>query len=290
MFSAYLIHIAIIITIYIILAVSLNLTVGYTGLLNLGHIAFFGLGAYTSALLTLHGIPFVAAFVLAPLFTSLFGWLIVKITHRLKGDYLALATLGFSFVAYVVFLNWNDLTRGPLGLAGIPRPNFLHWHIGSSLAYLIWALIIMIVSVYVIHRIVNSRFGKLLEGVRDDEVGLAALGKNVGRLKCQSLMISAFFAAVAGGLFAHYIGYIDPGIFFLSDTIIIFSIVMVGGLASIRGSILACILIMALPELVRFVDVPSSAVGSIRQMIYAVILLIVLMFRPRGFFGRVDLD
>lgn len=290
MLSAYLIHVIIIIAIYIILAVSLNLTVGYTGLLNLGHVAFFGLGAYTSALLTLHGIPFWAAFILAPLFTSLFGWLIIKATHRLKGDYLALATLGFSFVAYVVFLNWNDLTRGPLGLAGILRPNFLHWHIGSPLAYLIWALIIMVVSVYTIHRIVNSRFGKLLEGVRDDEVGLAALGKNVGWLKCQSLMISAFFAAVAGGLFAHYIGYIDPGIFFLSDTIVIFSIIMVGGLASIRGSILACILIITLPELIRFVDISSSAIGSIRQMIHAIVLVAILMFKPRGFWGRVDLD
>jgi len=276
MLSAYLIHIAIIIVIYAILAVSLNVAVGYTGLLNLGHIAFFGIGAL--------------ALCASGIMASLFGWLLAKITAKLKGDYLALATLGFGFVVYAVMLNWTKLTRGPLGIPGIQKPNIFGWQITGAGSYLIFASVIALFIVLIIYRIVHSRYGKLLEAVRDDAIGAQALGKNIYHLKVQSMMISAFFAGIAGSLYAHYISYIDPSTFFLSDIIIIFTIVIVGGLASLRGSIIAAIIIIALPELLRFIDIPSSMIGPMRQMIYAVILILILMFRPRGIFGRIDLD
>src|SRR3989344_6313493 len=130
--SAYLIHLGILIGIYVILATSLNLAMGFTGLLNLGHIAFFGIGAYTSALLTMAGVPFIVAFFLAGILAALFGFLLVLATRNLKGDYLGLATLGFGFVVYSIFLNWTGLTRGPLGIPGIPKPLLFAWAIQSN--------------------------------------------------------------------------------------------------------------------------------------------------------------
>jgi branched-chain amino acid transport system permease protein len=290
MFSAYLIHISIIVVIYIILAISLNLAVGFTGLLNLGHIAFFGIGAYTSAILTMNGIPFVISIILAGLLSSIFGFILTKITNKLKGDYLAMATLGFSFVIYSILLNWQSLTQGPLGIPGIPKPNIFGWHIQSNLTYLSFAIIIAITIFLILKKITNSPYGKLLGAVRDDAIGIESMGKNVFKLKSQSMMISAFFAGLAGSLFAHYLSYIDPSTFYLTDLIVIFTIVIVGGLGSLKGSVVAGVVIIALPELLRFIDLPSNMIGTVRQMIYAVVLISILLFKPRGFFGRIDLD
>jgi len=290
MLSAYLLHIAVIIVIYIILSASLNIAVGYTGLLNFGHIAFFGIGAYTSALLSLHHVSFIVCLIAGALAASLCGWFLARIASKLKGDYFALATLGFSFVAYAVFLNWTELTRGPLGIPGIPKPSFFGLVIKDTSSYLIFSLIILVITLIILYRIVHSRYGKLLESTRDDEIGLSALGKNTNKLKSQSMMISAFFAGIAGSLFAHYLSYIDPSSFFISDLIIIFSIIIVGGLASLKGTVLAGIIMISLPEILRFVDIPSYMVGPVRQMMSATIIIAILMLKPKGLFGRINLD
>jgi branched-chain amino acid transport system permease protein len=286
----YFIHLGILIGIYIILSVSLNLALGYTGLLNLGHIAFFGIGAYTSALLTLNGIPFIVALPVAGLFAGVFGFLLVGATNKLKGDYLALATLGFTFVIYSLFLNLRDITRGPLGLPGIPRPSLLGFSIGTNAEYLIFVGIVTAVSVYLIYRIIISPFGRLLQATRDDEIGLRVLGKNTFKMKYTAMMVSAFFAGIAGSLLAHYITFIDPTTFYLNELILVLTIVIVGGIASLRGSIVAPFIIITIPELLRFLDLPSSVIGPVRQLVYAALLLAILLYRPRGLFGRVDLE
>ena len=182
------IHILVLVGVYIILAVSLNLSLGYTGMLNLGHVAFFGIGAYTSALLTKAGVHFLIAFPLAGLFVTIFGYLLVLATNKLKGDYLALATLSFSFVVYSLLLNLTFLTRGPLGVAGIMKPEFFGLRILYPSQYLIFVVIIVIISVLIIHRIVKSPFGRLLQATRDDELGLKVLGKNTFKLKLVLLL------------------------------------------------------------------------------------------------------
>lgn len=290
MISPYIIHLLILIGIYIILAISLNLALGYSGLLNLGHVALFGIGAYTSALLTLNGFPFLLSLILAGVVASAFGALLVWATKKLHGDYYALATLGFAFVVYSLLLNLTDLTRGPLGIPGIPKPNLFGLVIKSNLSYLIFVAIIAVICIGVIYALVKSRFGKLLEAMRDDELGLRVLGKNTGKLKYKAMMISAFFAGIAGSLFAHYISFIDPGSFHLSEIILIFTIVIVGGIASIKGSIVGTIIILLIPEVLRFFPIPSSILGPMRQMIYAAILLGILLYKPKGIFGRVDLE
>src|SRR3989344_271361 len=290
MILPYLTHILILIGIYTILIVSLNLALGYSGLLNLGHVALWGIGAYTSALLTIHGVPFIFSFIIAGIVTALFGLLLVFATRRLKGDYFALASLGFSFVVYSLLLNLTELTRGPLGVAGIPKPSLFRLIIKSNNYYLIFVAIISFASIFLINKIVESGFGKLLEAMRDDEIGLRVLGKDTTKLKYKVMLVSGFFTGISGSLFAHYIGFIDPNTFYISELILLITIVIIGGIASIKGSIIATFIILSLSELIRFLPVPSSIVGPIRQITYVIVLLLILMFKPRGLFGRVDLE
>ena len=288
MLSLYFLNILILIGIYTILAVSLNLAMGFVGLINFGHIAFFGIGAYTSTLLMLNGVPFFGAFLIAGLFASFFGFVLVWATKKLKGDYFALATLGFSFLIYSLFLNLS-FTRGPLGISGIPKPEIFGIVIKSNLLFFIFVLVIALLSVWIISRITKSPFGRLMKATRDDELGLRVLGKNTTKIKYKSMIISAFFAGIAGSLYAHYITYIDPSSFYLGNIILILIIVILGGLASIRGSIIGTIIILLIPEILRFINLPSSILGPARQIVYALVLLGILLYKPKGLFGKVDL-
>jgi branched-chain amino acid transport system permease protein len=289
MIGPYLIHITIIIVIYLILALSLNLTVGYVGLLNMAHIAFFAIGAYTSTLLTQFGVPWIFVFLGAGILASATGYVLILATNKLKGDYLALATLGFGFVVSSLLLNWKSLTNGTLGISGITRPTLFGLKISNNYSYLILVLILAIIIWVLLKKITKSNFGKLLQGVRDNELLLKTLGKDSFSLKSKAMMISAFFAGIAGSLYAHYISFIDPGSFAMADIILLFTIVIVGGLASFRGTLLATILLVSIPEVLRFFTIPSSILGPTRQIIYAIILLFILLWKPRGMFGRFDL-
>jgi branched-chain amino acid transport system permease protein len=296
MVSAYLIHLLILICIYLILAISLQLSVGFTGLLNLGHIAFYCIGAYTSALLALQGFPFWFCFLLAGIMAMIFGFLLSIPTNKLKGDYLALATMAFSFVVYAVALNWTSLTRGPLGLPGIPKPSFhiplttYRLLLTTNPSFLIFTLLISLLTYLLIARIVKSPFGKVLEAIRDDELATRVLGKNTLKMKSLSLMISAFFAGIAGSLYAYYITFIDPSSFTLMQLIPVLCIVIIGGLGSLKGTAIATIILTLLPEPLRFIGFPSSIVGPMRQIIYALILLLILIYKPKGFFGKIELE
>jgi len=289
MIEAYLIHLLILIGIYLVLAISLQLAVGFTGLLNLGHVAFYCIGAYTSALLALNGFPFWLCFLSAGIIAMLFGFLLALPTTKLKGDYLALATLAFSFVIYAIALNWTSLTRGPLGLPGIPRPSLFGISFSNNLSFLILTAIIALFSYLIIKKITVSPFGKVLEAIRDDELATKVLGKNTFKMKSYALGISAFFAGIAGSLYAHYITFIDPSSFTLLQLIPVLAIVILGGLASLKGTILATVVMVLLPEPLRFIGFPSSIVGPARQIIYALILLLILIYKPKGFYGKVEL-
>lgn len=290
MIEAYFIHLGILVGIYLILALSLQLALGYTGLINLGHIAFFAIGAYVSALLTLNGVPFIVALLLAGVISAFFGFLLSIPTNKLKGDYLALATLAFTFVVYAVTLNWTSLTRGPLGLPGIPKPSILGISFASNSSFLILTFLLVLLVYFIIKRIVDSPFGKVLEATRDNELATRVLGKNTFKIKSIALSASAFIAGIAGSLYAHYITYIDPSSFTIMQLIPILCIVIIGGLASLKGTVIATIILILLPEPLRFLGFPSSIVGPMRQIIYALILILILIYRPKGFFGKTELD
>ena len=282
-FINYLIHLAILVGIYSILTVSLNLAVGFTGLLNLGHVGFFGIGAYTSALLAVAGFPIWLSMLAGALLAGVSGILLALPTTRLKGDYLALATLGFSFIMGSVARNWTDVTRGALGIPGIPKI------VRGNTEFLIVVLVIAVITYLVFWKISRSKFGKTCEAVRDDELAAKMLGHDTFMHKIAALGIGAFFAGIGGGLFAHYITFIDPSIFGLGDLILLFSMLIVGGLASVKGSAIGTIVLFLLPEPLRFIGFPSSVLGPAREIIFALILLLILIYRPRGILGKVDL-
>lgn len=283
----YILNIMILGSIFSVLSVSLNLSMGFTGLFNLGHAAFFAIGAYASALLVLgFGAPFWIAIVIAGLFAALFGFLMSFPTLRLRGDYLALGTLGFAFIVEAILKNWTSLTRGPLGLPGIPRPELFGFVFSGLESYFVLSLIVLAITVLVINKIVHSPFGRVLKAIREDEQATEMMGKNVFRFKTISLTVSAFFAGVAGSLFAHYITFIDPTSFSLLTLVLILSTVIVGGMGSIKGSIIGAFLLIFIPEPLRFIGLPSSLVGAGRQMLYAAILLVIILKRPQGLVGE----
>ncbi len=287
----YLFHIAILAAIFILLTVSLNMVLGFAGIVTLGHIALYGVGACVSAILSLtYDVPVVVAMLCGGLVSAFVGGIFALFTRKLDGDYMALTTVGLMFIIYAVFQNWISVTRGPMGIPGIPRPDIFGFILYDRVWYFVFVVIIVSLCVMLITRLMRSRYGRVLEALRDDLIGAQALGKPVYRLRVEVFMFASFFAGMAGGLFAHYIQFIDPSSFYLHDIIIILSMVIVGGLASIRGSIIAAIILVALPEMLRFVDIPSNVLGPVRQMLYAGILILILLYRPRGLFGKVDLE
>lgn len=290
MIDAYFVHLLSLIGIYLILALSLQLSVGYTGLLNLGHIAFYAIGAYVSALLAIAGFHFWFYILMAGLVPMIFGYILSLPTNRLKGDYLALITMGFSFIVYAVLMNWTNLTHGSLGLSGIPRPMFFNIDFTDNNSFLIVIFIIAIITYLIIKKITASPFGKVLEATRDDELAARVLGKNTAKAKSTSLMTAAFFAGIAGSLFATYLTFINPSSFGFAEIMPFLVIIMIGGLGSLEGTILATFVVVLLPEPLRFIGLPSSLIGPGRQAIYALLLLFILVYQPKGFYGKVKVE
>ena len=282
----YLLHILVVAGIYIILTLSLNLIVGYTGLAALGHIAFACVGAYTSSLLALnHGISPWVGLVIGACFASILGLVIGFPSIRLKGDYLALATFGFGVIVYSVSKNWVSLTRGPMGLPGIPKFSFFGFELQPVWAYLILVTAFVFITAFIINRIVDSPFGRVLKSIREDEVASLSIGKDVNRYKLIVFVVGAFFAGIAGSLYAHYITFIDPSSFTVMESIAVLLMVVFGGMGSIRGSFIGALILVIFPEMLRFLGMPSSVAAPLRQMIYGLLLIVLMVKRPQGIIG-----
>lgn len=283
----YLLHILVIAGIYIILTLSLNLILGYTGLPALGHAAFSCVGAYVSALLALnYGISPWIGLLIGAVAASLVGGIIAFPSLRLKGDYLALATFGFAVIVYSIAKNWVAVTRGPLGLPGIPTFSIGSLQLSSIWSYLLLVALLVSLTAFLLTRVVNSPFGRILKGIREDEIATESLGKNVNRHKVLVFMIGAFFAGIAGSLYAHYITFIDPSSFTIMESITILLMVVFGGMGSIKGSFVGAAILVILPEMLRFIGMPSSIAAPMRQMIYGLLLVLLMLKRPQGILGR----
>ncbi|MCD6400066.1 branched-chain amino acid ABC transporter permease [candidate division WOR-3 bacterium] len=282
----YLLHILVIAGIYIILTLSLNLIVGYTGLPALGHAAFSCIGAYTSSLLALNmGVSPWIGLLIGAYLAALSGVVIGYPAVRLKGDYLALATFGMGVIVYSIAKNWVSLTRGPMGLPGIPGFSIFGIQLSEIWSYLLLVLIFVAITIFVINRIVNSPFGRILRSIREDEIASEALGKNTTKYKLLVFIIGAFFAGIAGSLYAHYITFIDPSSFTVMESITILLMVIFGGMGSISGSIVGAVALVVFPELLRFLGMPSSIAAPMRQMIYGLLLVVLMLKRPQGIMG-----
>jgi branched-chain amino acid transport system permease protein len=251
------------------------------------HAAFYGIGAYVVALMGLKlGMSFWISLPCAMLAAALLGAIVAMPSLRLHDDYFVLATFSLQVIATSVMNNWVGFTGGPLGLPGIPQPTLFgvtlsaHW----QMLLLVWMLTAL--SFWLLGRLVRAPFGRVLRAIREDEVFTQSLGKSVTGFKVKAFVISAALAAVAGSLYAVYITFIDPTSFTVQESIFMLAIVIVGGAGNLWGSVIGAVMLVTLPELLRFVGMPSTIAANVRQILYGSLLVVMMLWRPQGLLGE----
>jgi branched-chain amino acid transport system permease protein len=275
------------ISIYMILALSLNLVVGYTGLLSLCHAAFYGVGAYASTLLMLRlGLGYLPAIALSAIGAMVLSLAISIPSLRLKGDYFMLASICLQVIVYSIIYNWMPVTKGPYGIGGIPRPTPFGLSVETHAAYFAFTAIVTVIAIFLMNTVAASPFGRVLRAIREDEIAVEALGKNVPLFKIAAFAVAAGFAALSGTLFAGLIGYIDPTSFALAESMFLISIVIIGGSGNLVGPLSGAVLLVALPEILRFLRIPDALAANVRQIIYGLAIIVMMRFRPQGLFGE----
>ena len=286
MISQMILHLVILVAIYGILAISLNIIVGYTGLFSLGHAAFFGVGAYTSAILSLAGVSFWLSMLAGGILSVLLGLLVGFSTVKLQGDYFCIATLACGQVMNAVFTNWMSLTRGPDGLPGIPYPRIFGYTLSSLPSFALLTLIILGIVLFLTQRLSWSPFGRLMLGIREDAIAAESIGKNVSNVKIQVIMAGAFLAGIAGSLFASYISYINPGNFDINLSILVLLMVVLGGMGNNYGSVVGAFAMVLIPTVLMLAGLPTAFSGAMQELIYGLALIALMLFRPRGLLGE----
>jgi len=269
---------------YVMLGLGLNIVVGLAGLLDLGYVAFYAVGAYCYALLNHHfGLGFWACLPLSALLAAGFGILLGFPVLRLRGDYLAIVTLGFGEIIRLVLENWNELSFGPSGIAGIARPWFpgMQLSIAQATVYLYYIMIfLVIITVVVVGRLRNSRIGRAWIALREDEIACQAMGIDKTRTKLTAFALGATWAGMVGCIFAAKTTFINPASFTFMESAIILSIVVLGGMGSLVGVILAALILILLPEYLR-------AFSELRMLIFGASMVLMMVFRPQGIISRV---
>lgn len=285
--TAYIIAIGTIGLIYVLLALSLNLQWGQTGLINFGLVAFFGIGAYVSGLLAVGGWPIPLAMLAAVLVAAAAAWPLGRLTLSLKEDYLAVIAVGFSEVVRSVLENEAWLTRGPSGLPGVPR---LYGNAPDGVRdmLLFMTLLVAVIIVFaLLERLIRSPFGRTLRGIRDNEVAAAALGKNVVSFKTRSLVLGSGIAGLAGAFYAHYLTFISPEQFTPDVTFNVWIAVIIGGSGRNLGVVLGTFILILFLEGSRFLNdlglaLDGSQLGALRFILIGVALVLCMLYRPAG--------
>ena len=285
--AAYIAHYLVMVGIYTILAVSLNLLVGYAGIFSLAHAAVYGIGAYASALVALKlGLGFWGGLVVAAAAGACAAALVAIPSLRVAGDYYIVASFGLQVVILTVFMNWTDLTNGHAGLAGIPRPRLFGLVFDTPFKYVGLSLALAALTYAICHRLTDSALGRTLRAVREDEIAAQAMGKNVVLVKVVITTISSALGALAGSLYAHYITYINPSSFTLDESIFITSLVILGGTERLAGPVVGAFILLAVPEALKFLAIPDTVAAPTRQILYGGLLVLFMFVRPEGILGR----
>jgi branched-chain amino acid transport system permease protein len=278
----YFIHILILVTIYSIATIGLDIITRRTGILSLGHAAFYSLGAYSYAILSLKtDVPFVFIIVISLLIPTVLGGALAFPSLRVSGDYLAMTTLGFGEITYVVLREWHTLTGGTIGLRGIPSLPFLPSRTVAA-PFLMVSLSALGLAVLIAWRVIHSPFGKTLNAIRDHEIVVMMLGKNPLKYKVHAFLIGSALAGLAGILYAAYTSYIDPTLGGISESILMLCMMLMGGLfahtriGTLGGNIVAVGLLIAIPEGLRFIGLPGYVAGTVRQILYGTALIILM--------------
>lgn len=265
--------------IFVMLGLGLNIVVGVAGLLDLGYVAFYAVGAYSYALLHLHfGLGFWTVLPLAGLLGALFGVLLGFPVLRLRGDYLAIVTMGFGEIIRLILENWDEFSHGPRGISNIPRPGFfgMDLTLDQSITFIYYLMILMVAfTIFVVNRLQNSRIGRAWYALREDEIACQAMGIDKTRTKLTAFALGATWAGMAGVFFAAQNTYVNPKSFTFLESAIILCIVVLGGMGSIIGVIIAALVLILLPEYLR-------VLADYRMLVFGAILVAMMIFRPQG--------
>ena len=272
-------HVLVLAGLFTLMALGFDLVLGYLGELSLGHAAFFGIGAYTTALLTRNfGVPFPLDLLLAGLFTGIFGLLIGAPSLRLRGPYFAIVTFGFAEILHLVALNWTSLTRGPMGLPDIPHPQLGPFRITTELGYYYLVLALIGVAMLVTRRLLESTVGHAFLAIRENEELASAAGIPTFRFKLLAFVIGMIFAGAAGSVYARYVHFVDPTALSFYYTVTVVSMVIVGGQGSIAGTTLGALVFTLVPEYLRVAE-------RARLVIFGALLMLAIVFMPDGLRG-----
>lgn len=282
----YIISILIFTCIFAILGLSWNLIAGYSKIFALCQSAFCGTGAYcTAILMTNLKWEFIPSLILGMCLAAVIALLIALPSLRVHSDYFVVTSIAFLYVFYHTANN-IEITGAAEGIKGIPIPQILGWQINSPYAHLGLCVALTIIVYLVLRQLTNSTFGKTLLAVGSDELASSAIGKNITATKVTVVLISAALAAIAGSLYAVYVRYINANDFFLDKTFMIVAIVLLGGFKSMNGSVLGAIIIVMIPELMRFTALPTTVIGPLTGLFYGLVLVVFILFRPQGLLGK----
>jgi branched-chain amino acid transport system permease protein len=285
--SPYVMHLVIMSGIYIIFALSYDIVVGYLGMLSLAHPAFYGVGAYTSVLLVMNlDVPFSPALAAAGLLAALVALVVGYPALQLSYHSFAIVTLAFTLITRIVWINWVSLTNGPMGIPGVPRPRLAVPFVGSvqiatATGYYYLLLVLVILTCLFIHLMVNSRVGRVLVSIRENEVLAETLGVNAFKYRMMAFAVGAFFAGIAGSFTAHYIAFVGPEFTDFYYITMLLIMVILGGSGTIHGVVLGAIVFTFVPEYLRITP-------EFRDVIYGVILLLTIVFMPGGIGGKIN--
>ena len=273
--------------IYILLALSTNLLVGITGIFSVSQAAVFGVGAYVSGSLMLNdGVPFWLAVVAAVVACVVINVLLSLPSLRVSGDYFIVTSFGIQFLCSAVFENWTAVTGGTSGLPGIPAPEVFGLHMDEPIHFVWLSSAAFLLGCLCFWLALRSPFGRILEAIREDEIAVAAVGRSVLRGKINAAALSGAYNGVAGSLYAVFLSFIDPSSFDMQASILLVSMVVVGGARTMAGSIVGPLFLIGLPQLLAFINIPTSIAGPVRQLAYGVLLVVFMLFRPSGLAGK----
>ncbi len=270
-------------------AMSFDLLLGYAGLTSLAQAAFMGLGAYSTAVLvTKMNWGFIPSMVVGIFIASTLGLIIGVAVLRLAGDYLLVGSVGFLFAIQSLLIGWERVTGGAPGIPGVSEPSIFGFVISGSTHFLILCLFIAALCYFFSLRLVNSPFGRCLKAMHDDEIATLSVGKNITAIKVSIFVISAGIAAVAGTLYAHFVTYVDPYHYGMHETFFLFCMVCIGGMRTLKGAFVGSLILTGIPEITRFLGLPSGAMGQVQEIIYGSVLIIIAFLRPQGLVGKTE--
>lgn len=275
------------VALYLLLAYSLNLIMGFGDLLSLAHAAFFGFGAYTAALLlTKWSVSAPVALLASLAVPAALAGLIGVPSLRFRGDPFVIVTIAFQTISTTVLNNWVSLTNGPYGISDIPRPGIGSAVLNSTASFALLCAVIAAAGIGVLFLVYRSPYGLALKAIRDDERAARALGKPPFTYLLRAFVLAGAVAGLAGYLYASYITYIDPSSFTLAESVFIVSVLLVGGMGSRAGPLVGTVVLVSLPEVLRFMGLPVAVAANIRQMLLGVLIVLIAIYRPRGLIGE----